>query len=289
MIVDAHVHIERKEDGSLYSPGEIVKAMDAGGVDVSVVFANDQGDAGGRPSWAKDEIPVATNFSDDDAAAFCREFPKRLAAVASVSPDRHRPERKVRRAVEELGLKGVKLYPHSGFYPNDPRLYPVYEYCQKAAVPVIIHTGIKAVRWQHMKFNHPVYVDDVATDFPDLQVVMCHGGYPWTEEFLAVVGSNPNVSVDITFLDYLEDKFKVPNLVENTMRRLNAIIGARRLIWGSEGPFMSLPLYGSHGIDNYRKCQERLVRRFDFLSEADKADILGENAKRLFLNKGNRR
>lgn len=283
MIVDAHVHIERKDDGTLYTPAEIVKAMDAGGIDVSVVFGNDQGDAGTRPVWAAGEIPVSTNFSDDDTAAFCREFPKRLAGVASVHPSRLRPELKIRRAVEELGLKGVKLYPHSGFCVNDRRLYPMYEFCQEAGVPVIMHTGMKAVRWQHMKYNNPINADDVATDFPGLQIVLCHGGYPWVEEFMAVVGTNPNITVDLTFMDYIEDKFQVPNLIENTVRRLNSIIGAKRIIWGSEGPVMNLPLFGSHVADNYRKCQERLVRRFDFLSDSDKSDILGGNAKRLFI------
>ena len=48
-------------------------------------------------------------------------------------------------------------------------------------MPVVIHTGIKAVRWQWMKYNQPIYVDDVATDFPELNVVMCHGGFPCCE------------------------------------------------------------------------------------------------------------
>ncbi|MBU1857514.1 MAG: amidohydrolase family protein [Verrucomicrobia bacterium] len=285
MIIDAHVHVERKKDGAFYTPREIIAAMDAGGVDVSIVYGNDQGDAGARPAWAGDEIPVATEFSDEAVAAFCSEFPERLVGISSIHPDRYRPELKIRRAVEEFGLRGVKLYPHAGFYANDKRLYPVYEYCQKAGVPVIIHTGIKAVRWQHMKYNNPIYADDVATDFPGLNVIICHGGYPWTEEFFAVAGANPNVHADVSFLDYIERKFAVPGLTENTIKRLVALIGSTRLLWGSEGPFMNLPLYGAHGPENYKRSQDFLVRRFDFLSEADKQNILGENAGRLFLGK----
>jgi len=218
-------------------------------------------------------------------AAFCAPFPDRLIGISSVHPDRYRPEKKTQRAVEEFGLRGVKLYPHSGFYANDRRLYPVYDYCQQAGVPVVVHTGIKAVRWQHMKFNHPIHADDVATDFPGLNVIMCHGGYPWTEEFLAVVGTNPNTWVDLTFLDYIEAKFAVAGLVENTVKRLVALIGAGRLLWGTEGPFMDLPLYGSHGPEIYRQSQDMLVRRFDFLSDEDKQNILGNNAKRLFMKR----
>lgn len=285
MIVDAHVHIERKEDGSLYSSDEIVAAMDEAGIDVSIVFGNDQADAVSRMASDAGENSGQMNFSVEEAAKFCAGCPERLFFVTSVHPTRERPEREVRRAVELFGAKGVKLYPHSGFTADDRRLYPVYEYCQEAKVPVIIHTGFKAVRWQRMKYNNPVNADDVATDFPELQLALCHCGYPWTEEFMAVAASNPNVAVDICFLDYVEDKFAIPGFVESCMRRLKKIVGAKRMIWGSEGPFMKLPLFGCHGPEYLRRCQERLVKRFDFLSEEDKRDILGENAKRMFLDK----
>lgn len=285
MIIDAHVHIERKNDGTFYTPEEIVKVMDLEGIDVSIIYGNDQGDAGTRPVWASDEITTATDFPDESVAEFCAKYPNRFLGVCSVHPDRYRPEQKVYRAIKELNLYGVKMYTHGGFYANDAKLYPVYDYCQEAAVPIIFHTGIKAVRWQHMKYNNPMYIDDVATDFPRLNIVICHGGYPWIEEFFAVVGTNPNVYVDITFLEYIEKKFAVDNLVENTIRRLVSIIGTNRLIWGTEGPFMNLPIYGSHGPEHYKWSQEYLVNRFDFLSEKDKQNILGENARNIFLIK----
>ena len=148
-------------------------------------------------------------------------------------------------------------------------------------IPVVIHTGMKAVRWQWMKYNQPIFVDEIATNFPDLNIVMCHGGYPWTEEFITVVYTNPNIWVDLTFMERIEETFVLPGLVETTIRRLVKLIGAKRLLWGSEGPYMTLPLYGSHDPSNYQVSQDKLVKRFDFLSEEDKADILGNNAARL--------
>ena len=279
MIIDAHTHVERKSDGTLYRPEAFVRAMDLGGVDVSIILGNDQGDMGKK---------LGTEFRDEEVAAFCKEFPQRLIGVTSVNPESYKPRDKIMRAVEEFGLRGVKLYPHSGFYVNDRRLYSVYEYCQSAGIPVIIHTGIKAVRPQYMKYNNPIHADDVATDFPELALIMCHGGYPWTEEFMAVAGTNPNVHVDISFLDYIERKFANPGLTENTIRRLHSVIGSERLIWGSEGPFMELPLYGSHGAGNYGTSMDFLVRRFEFLTEDDKIKILGKNAERLFIKEGER-
>ncbi|MDD5729239.1 MAG: amidohydrolase family protein [Victivallales bacterium] len=274
MIIDAHTHVERKSGGAFYTPQEFVKAMDAGNIDISIVFGNDQDKMGKQ---------LGTEFTDAEIAAFCAKFPHRLRGISSVHPDHRNPKDKIRRAVEKFNLHGVKLYPHSGFYVNDRRLYPVYEYCENARIPVVIHTGIKAVRPQYMKYNSPIHADDVATDFPNLDIIMCHGGYPWTEEFLAVLGTNPNIHADISFLDYIERKFINPGLTENTMRRLVCLAGAERLLWGSEGPFMNLPLYGSHGPENYKRSQDFLVRRFDFLNAEDKKNILGENAGRLFL------
>ncbi len=279
MIIDFHAHPEFKTLQEIYPAEEFVAGMDQGGIDVSCVFGNDQGDPGSSPAWRdKRNMAVPTNFSDEELAAYCGHFPKRLIGFTSIHPDRYQPERKVERAIKEFGMKAVKIYPHAGFYPNDPRLTRTYELCSALGVPVVFHTGPKAVRWQWMKYDQPIYVDDVATNFPDLKIVMCHGGYPWVEEFLAVVYTNPNIWVDLTFMERIEETFMVPNLVENTVRRLVKLIGTKRLLWGSEGPYMNLPLYGQHDPGYYRVSQDKLVRRFDFLSAEDQADILGQNA-----------
>ncbi|MCX5971869.1 MAG: amidohydrolase family protein [Coprothermobacterota bacterium] len=282
MIIDFHAHPAFRTPKEIYSPAEFVAGLDQGGIDRACLFGNDQADPGSCPSWRDDRsMTVATNFGDEELADFCNYDPKRLIGFTSIHPDRYQPERKVERAVKELGMKAVKLYPHSGFYPNDPRLTRTYELCSNLGIPVVIHTGPKAVRWQWMKFNQPIFVDEVATNFPDLRIVMCHGGYPWTEEFIAVAYTNPNIWVDITFMERIEETFMLPGLVENTMRRLEKLIGARRLLWGSEGPYMDLPFYGNHDPGNYKVSQSKLVRRFDFLSDENKADILGNNAARL--------
>jgi len=285
MIIDIHTHVEFKNSKERYSPEEFVAAMDKGDIDISIVLGGDQLDAGNAPAWAKDLIKLPTNFSDEEVANFCRRYPDRLIGFASIHPGRYRPELKVERALKELGLRGLKLYPHSGFYPNDARLNLVYQKCAEMNIPVMIHTGIKAVSWQKMKYNNPIFIDDVATNFPELKIIMCHGGYPWVEEFIAVAYSNPNIWVDLTFLEYIERTFKRPGLAEDIIKRLYDLIGPKKLLWGSEGPFMNLPLFGKHGPENYKKSQDFLVNRFSFLSEEDKKDILGKNAEKL-LNIG---
>ena len=282
MIIDFHVHIEYKSTDEKYTAREIVEAMDQGGIDISVLLGNDQADAGFNRPWADSStMQVSVNCADEEIASYCSQYPDRLIGFTSIHPDRYQPHRKVERAVKEFGMKGVKLYPHSGFYPNDPELNLVYKKCVDLDIPVMMHTGIKAVQWQRLKYNNPLYVDDVAVNFPDLKIIMCHGGYPWVEEFMVVAYSNPNIWVDITFLDYIEHVYKKPGLTENTVERLVHLIGAERILWGTEGPYMDLPLFGKHGPDYYTQTQDYLVRRFDFLSEEDKQNILGNNAAKL--------
>jgi predicted TIM-barrel fold metal-dependent hydrolase len=296
MRVDFHCHIEPKPDGTLITPAEFLKAMDDAGIDKAVVLGVDHGETGYARPWsrrvqgpvyghgwvaAETLFPGPSDLDDDTVAAFARSAPDRLIGFASVHPDRYRPDLKVRRAVDELGLRGVKLYPHAGFYPNDPRLTRMYEACVELRIPVAIHCGIKAVRWQHLKYNDPTYVDDVATDFPDLQVVMLHGGYPWVEQFIVVAYSNPNVWVDLTFLDRIALVFNQPDLVRYTVSQLVRLIGSERLLWGTEGPYLSLPMFGSQTPKDYAASIDRLVRQFDFLTGKDKENILGGNAVRL--------
>lgn len=282
MVVDFHVHLENTPDGHLITPDELVESMDRNGIDACVLLGNDQADAGSMPPWSDPRmIAVPVNLTDELLSQYSSKYPDRLISFTSVNPDRFQPERKVSRAVEEFGARGVKLYPHSGFYPNDPRLFSVYEKCIQYDIPVMIHSGIKPVRWQSLKYNDPVYVDDIALKYPDLKIILCHGGYPWTENYMAVVHSNPNIYADLTFLEYIEETYMVPGLTENTVRRLQKLIGTKRMVWGTEGPFMELPAFGSHCEEHYAKCKDFLVERFDFLSREEKDDILGNTACKL--------
>ena len=297
LIVDFHAHLEEIE-GRAPTPEAFVAEMNNAGIDKAVIYGVDQASFGEgvNNAWAsllkgpttkKKWLPVSkemsavVNRSDEAISSFCRNAPERLIGFGSISPDRFRPDLKLEWAVKQLGLRGVKIYPHSGFYPNDKRMDRVYQKCVDLGVPVVIHTGIKAIRMQWIKYNDPTYVDDVATNFPDLDVVMSHGGYPWIEQFLAVAYSNPNIWVDITFLDYIEKTFAKDGLAEETIRRLADLVGTERILWGSEGPSLSLPLFGQHGAEHYQHSMDFLVKRFTFLSDQDKANILGDNAARL--------
>lgn len=275
MIIDFHTHVPVDQSGNLgIGPEEFIESMNKAKIDCSIILGVDTGLENGQ-------LKDATDLTDEKVANFCSFCPERLIGFASINPNRPAPYLKVKYALEVLGLSGVKLYPHRGFFPNDHRLWDIYKLCQDLNVPVMIHTGIKVIKNQKLIFNSPVYVDDVAVAFPNLKIIMCHGGYPWIEEYLTVVFTNPNVWVDITFLGHIEKAFGMPGFTHDYLKRLVSVIGSKRIVWGTEGPQMDLPLYNSCGLATYFEMQDFLVNRMEFLSETDKKDILGNNALRL--------
>jgi predicted TIM-barrel fold metal-dependent hydrolase len=111
------------------------------------------------------------------------------------------PEEEFRKLVQ-LGVKGLKLYPsYSYFYPNDSCLYPVYEIAQAEKLPVLIHTGSSVFKGSKIKYANPIHLDDVATDFPDLVILMAHSGRGlWYEMAFFLSRLHPNLYMEISGL-----------------------------------------------------------------------------------------
>ena len=100
------------------------------------------------------------------------------------------------------GARGLKIHAiHGFFYANDQRLYPVYEKCEKEGLPVMFHAGTTLFRGAKMRFADPYTFDDVINDFPDMTVVLCHGGRGFwyhIAEFMAK--GFKNVYIDVSGL-----------------------------------------------------------------------------------------
>ena len=77
----------------------------------------------------------------------------------------------------QMGARGIKLYPsYNHFYPNENRMYPLYSLAQEVQIPVLVHTGSSVFKGSKIKYADPIHLDEVATDFPDLTLLMAHGG-----------------------------------------------------------------------------------------------------------------
>lgn len=96
---------------------------------------------------------------------------------------------------------GLKLYPgYEHYYPTDRLCVPIYDLAAKYRVPVMFHTGDTYTKLGKLKYSHPLHLDDVAVDHPDLRIVICHLGNPWFRDTAEIIYKNDNVRADISGL-----------------------------------------------------------------------------------------
>ncbi len=102
----------------------------------------------------------------------------------------------------DMGARGLKIHPiHGHFFANDQVLYPVYEKCEREGLPVMFHAGNSLLRDSKLRYSDPYTFDDVINDFPDMNVVLCHGGRGfWYQIAELLVKSFKNVYIDISGL-----------------------------------------------------------------------------------------
>jgi len=259
MVIDVHNHITIKSSPFHLPVEEYLKEMDNLGVEKVVILGKDYGKLGDQQQ---------SNLADEEVAGFVKVHPDRFIGFTAVHPDRGEKKNleRIERAVNDLGLKGIKINPHAGFYPNDERLYPVYEKATELHIPVMFHMGVKApVEGTRVKYCRPLYLDDVAVDFPNMTLIIAHAGYPWVEETILVGLYAGNVLVDISTLNQLEGALGY-EVVLPSLRKLTSSLGAKRVLFGSDGIFNMEELI-------------QTVKNADFLSDSDKEKILWKNAK----------
>ncbi|MDX2275335.1 MAG: amidohydrolase family protein [Hyphomonadaceae bacterium] len=225
-----------------------VAAMDAGGVSKTLISA-----------WY---APRNIMISNDEVADFVSQAPDRLIGVGSV--DISRPMQavaEIRRCVTELGFKAIRVLPWLWETPpTDRRFYPIYVACCELGVPFctqIGHTG----PLMPSEVGRPIYLDQVALDFPDLKIVAGHIGYPWTDEAIAVATKHPGVFIDTSAYTVLRYP---PQLTEFMHGH-----GQRKVLFGTNYPMIT---------------PAKALQDFDALalSVDARADFLSGNARRVF-------
>ena len=146
-------------------------------------------------------------LSNDFVAGCVEKHPDTFVGFASVDPWKGKAALvELRRAITELGLRGLKLHPScQGFAPNDRRFYDLYATVVELGVPVIFHTGTTGLGAGvaggggiKLGYSRPVLLDDVAADFPELQIVAAHPSWPWQDEMLAVAQHKANVWLELS-------------------------------------------------------------------------------------------
>jgi uncharacterized protein len=139
----------------------------------------------------------------------------------------------------DAGARGFKFHPPSGgYYANDQRMYELYEVIAAAKLPALFHTGQTAVGQGagagggiRLKYGNPIYLDDVAVDFPAMPIIMAHPSFPWQEEALAIAQHKRQVYID---LSGWSPKYFPPQLVHyaNTLLK-------NKVLFGSDHPMIT--------------------------------------------------
>lgn len=140
----------------------------------------------------------SVSIPNDSIAKLVATHPERLIGIGAVDPQRNgiaAALAEARRAVTDLGLRGINLDP--GFFPrplhaDDALLFPIYALCVELDVPVFVMSGPTT---PNLDFNHPSAIGRVATAFPTLPIVCCHGYYPFVDEMVGIAFKYPNVFV----------------------------------------------------------------------------------------------
>ena len=144
---------------------------------------------------------------NEEIAAAARDNPDILIAFASIDPHKGRMgAREARRLVEDYGVKGFKFPPTvQGFHPYDRMAWPIYEVIAEHRLPAIFHSGHSGIGsgmrcggGLRLEYSNPMHLDDVAIDFPDMQIVIAHPSWPWQDEALSVAMHKPNVWLDLS-------------------------------------------------------------------------------------------
>jgi predicted TIM-barrel fold metal-dependent hydrolase len=171
---------------------ETYKALDI----FAVIFEIDAETTSGEPYVGNDYV-----------ASIVRKYPDQFMGFASVDPWKGKLAlQELERSVKDLGLRGLKLHPTTqAFFPNDTHFYPLWEKAAELGIPVLFHSGQTGVGsgtpgggGYKLKYAHPLLLDDVAADFPELTIVMAHPAVPWQEEQLAVTLHKGNVYIDLS-------------------------------------------------------------------------------------------
>jgi predicted TIM-barrel fold metal-dependent hydrolase len=275
-LIDAHVHAARLP--TLKMSLEEWTGHFEGGVDSLLKLYDDEGTiipARFDEYLAREGVDVAILFAEyspkstgiqavEDMLPIIDHNPGRFRLMANLNPHLHYPlvgelERQI-----SLGAVGLKLHPvHGTFPPNDRMLYPAYAYCEGANVPIVFHCGTSVFPGATNRYANPELIEDVARDFPDLTIVLAHGGRGWWYDAAAFMTlMRPNVYIEVSGLP----PRKIPDYYKNfDLERL-----ARKMIFGTDWPGVPGPKANAQAIANLGLTRETLTR------------ILHENARRIY-------
>ena len=240
---------------------EVVEAVKRRGVELAVITGRDCEVTYGAPS------------NNESVLEFVRAYPELFVGFWGIDPHKGmKAVYEIVRAIEELGMRGIATDPYLAHIPpHDARYYPLYTKCCELDVPVFITTAPPPqVPRAVMDYIDPRHVDIVARDFPELTMIMSHGGYPFVNEAIFTCMRNANVYMDLS-------EYELAPMADVYVQALNTTI-SDKVVFASAHPFVEQ----AEAIAIYKKMN---------LTEEVRRKIMYENALGILnrtANKGRR-
>jgi predicted TIM-barrel fold metal-dependent hydrolase len=174
---------------------------------------------------------------NDYMSGLKRKHPDRLICMASVNPRYRGPKAaaaELERAILELHLDGLKLYPGLDQYsPDDRQLaFPVFAKAAELDIPVMIHMGLCPASDPSLRYERPWLLDDVGRHFPNLNVLVCHAGWPWVDECIALLVKHANFWCDLAS-NHLWTRREMFEFLHRCKR---CGVPLSRVCWGNDWP-----------------------------------------------------
>jgi predicted TIM-barrel fold metal-dependent hydrolase len=240
MLIDCHVHLNNYHtpNGSPSRPTEenvqrLFDEMALHGVDHAVVLTSYKVDVD-RPSVER----VLGLLADDPRTTVVEGLRWR----GDSRTDLFNMEERIRDGL----VKGIKLYPGYDQYAiNDPSLETVFRIAAKHDVPVMIHCGDTYARHAKVRMAHPLLVDDIAVDYPDVRFVICHLGNPWFQDTAEVLYKNENVFADISGLVLGDFTYEFERYLVQRVKDMIAYMGdpGSQIMFGTDWPLVEMGPY----------------------------------------------
>jgi len=236
---------------------DYIKKMNQAGIERSLLIAVRAGDIRVPESF---EIPYERVYD------ICSQNPDRFSGLAGVDPFRGMEGlNDLETAVKEYGFVGAHLYPHwCELPPNHRKYYPYYAKCCELGIPIMMQVGHNLIYSKNRRLpsvGKPIYLDQVAIDFPELKLIGIHIGIPWTEEMISMCWKHENV--------YTAGDAYAPKYWPEAFIHYANSYGKHKVMFGTDWPV----------IDPIRAVDE--FNNLNF-KDSSKELVLRENAMRVF-------
>ena len=277
-IIDIHIHIQPLE---MFKPHalELIKRGRKNFEQIErfskdprafLTFLDDCGiERAGLINYVSPDVIGFTAEVNDWIARYCSTDPRRLLAFGSVHPKYVADAGAEVDRLAKLNIRGLKVHPsHQLYSPNAYRdglgpLAAVYERAQANGLPVMVHTGTSVFPGARNAHAQPILADDISVDYPDLVVILAHGGRPlWMDEAFFLVRRHKNMYMDISGIP--------PQKLLEYFPRLEEI--ADKVLFGTDWPGPGVPDVKGN-IEKFMAVP---------MSDAARRKILYDNAARLF-------